>query len=260
MIDKTKKIVATIEARMTSSRLPGKVMMEYCNISNLEHIIRRLKTSKYLDEVVVATTNNRTDEPITNLCEKIGCKYYRGSEEDVLLRVLDAAKSVSADVIVEITGDCPVIDWRHVDLLIEKYFEIGCDYVSNTIERTFPRGFDTQVFSVGVLERVNCLTSSPVDHEHVSLYIYTNPDKFKLYNWKAEDFMNHPELGITLDTREDYELIKEIYERLYPINNDFSAEDVVKLLLSDKVLYNKAQDRDRKNPFKEQKDWEKLNE
>ena len=260
MLDKTKKIVATIEARMTSSRLPGKVMMEYCNISNLEHIINRLKRSKYLDDVVVATTGNIEDEPIIDLCKKIGCSYYRGSEDDVLLRVLEAAKSVNSNIIVEITGDCPVIDWRHVDFLIEKYFEIGCDYASNTIERTFPRGFDTQIFSVDVLERVNNLTSSPVDHEHVSLYIYTNPDKFELYNWKAEGLMNHPELGITLDNINDYNLISEIYERLYPVNNDFSAEDVVELLLSDKTLYDKAQDSKRKDPFKEQKEWEKTNE
>lgn len=251
-----KKVVATIEARMTSSRLPGKVLMEYCNISNLEHIVARLRRSKYIDEVVVATTVNDTDMPVVELCEKIGCQYYRGSEDDVLVRVLEAAKSVEADIIVEITGDCPVIDWRHIDYLIEKYLESNYDYISNTIERTFPRGFDTQVFSVSVLEKVKELTKSPVDREHVSLYIYTNPDKFKLCNWEAEGLMKHPELGITLDNNDDYELIKDIYERLYWKDNDFSAEDVVNLLLSDKSLYSRAQDRHRKDPLIEQKEWE----
>lgn len=253
------KKVATIEARMTSSRLPGKVMMEYCGKSNLEHIIERLKRSSLLDDVVVATTTNKEDDEIVKLCEKIGCSYYRGSEEDVLLRVLEAARSVKADIIVEITGDCPVVDWRYVDYLIEKYIETGCDYASNTIERTFPRGFDVQVFSVDTLEKVNTMTDSPVDHEHVSLYIYSNPDKFKLYNWSAEGSVNHPEIGVTLDNRNDYELISEIYERLYPKDQDFSSEDVVKLILSDKALYQKAQDRDRKDPLKEQREWEEKN-
>ena len=257
---KQKKVVATIEARMTSSRLPGKVLMEYCGIPNLEHIIRRLRRSEYIDEVVVATTTNDTDMPIVELCERIDCKYYRGSEEDVLARVLETAKSVDGDIIVEITGDCPVIDWRHVDYLVKQYLGSDYDYISNTIERTLPRGFDTQVFSVNVLERVEALTKSPVDREHVSLYIYTNPDKFKICNWVAEDVMKHPELGITLDNYDDYELIKDIYESLYWEDNDFSAEDVVNLLLSDNILYTRAQDRHRKDPFIEQKEWKTNNE
>lgn len=228
-----KKIVATIEARMTSSRLPGKVLMEFCGKSNLEHIVERLRRSHYIDEVVVATTTNEQDAPVVELCKKIGCEFYRGSEDDVLVRVLDAAKSVNADMIVEITGDCPVIDWRHADYLIEHFFDGSYDYASNVVERTFPRGFDTQVFPVEVLERVNQLTKDPTDHEHVSLYIYRHPEIFRLYNWKAPVEVNHPEMEITLDTKEDYELIKEIYEKLYPDNKDFSCEEVVHLLLKE---------------------------
>lgn len=245
-----KKICATIEARMTSSRLPGKVLMEYCGKANLQHIIERLKRSKYLDEVVVATTTNHQDNSIIELCEKINCKYYRGSEEDVLLRVLDSAKSVNADIIVEITGDCPVIDWRHVDKLIEMYFSGQYDYVSNIIERTFPRGFDTQVFSTDVLEEVNRLTKDPIDHEHVSIYIYTHTERFKLLNWSADEKMNHPELEITLDTKEDYEMIKIIYEKLYSINEDFSAYDVVDTLLSNPEISEIVKEIKRKNPLK----------
>lgn len=250
------KICATIEARMTSTRLPGKVLMDFCGKPNLQHIVERLKRSKYLDEVVVATTVNEEDDKIVELCEKIGCKYYRGSEEDVLLRVLDSAKSVDANYIVEITGDCPVIDWRHTDNLIEMFFSGEYDYVSNTIERSFPRGFDTQVFSVKVLEEVNETTQSPVDHEHVSIYIYTHPEKYKLLNWKADDKMNHPEFEITLDTREDYEFIKNIYEKLYHLNPDFSGEHVVELLLNNPKLTEILHNTHRKDPFKDQKKWE----
>lgn len=254
------KICATIEARMTSSRLPGKVLMDFCDKPNLQHIIERLKKSKYLDEVVVATTINKEDDAIVELCEKLRCKYYRGSEEDVLLRVLDAAKSVQAELIVEITGDCPVIDWRHVDHLIEMFFSGKYDYVSNTIERSFPRGFDTQVFPVSVLEEVNEITKSPVDHEHVSIYIYTHPEKYRLLNWRSEEKMRYPEFEITLDTKEDYEFIKNIYERLYPLNLDFSAEDVVKLLLDNIGLTNILKNTQRKDAFKEAREWEEKNE
>ncbi|MBP2033806.1 spore coat polysaccharide biosynthesis protein SpsF [Clostridium algifaecis] len=250
------KICATIEARMTSSRFPGKVLMDFCEKPDLQHIIERLKRSKYLDEVVVATTINREDDPIVELCEKIGCKYYRGSEDDVLLRVLQAAESVNSEYIVEITGDCPVIDWRHVDSLVEMFFSGEYDYASNTIKRTFPRGFDTQIFPLKVLEEVNHITKSPVDHEHVSIYIYTHPEKYKLLNWGANEEMNHPEFEITLDTKEDYEFIKQIYEILYKENVDFSADDVVKLLLNHPEMTKTLERTHRKDPFKQQKEWE----
>lgn len=255
-----KKICATIEARMTSSRLPGKVLMDYCGKSNLQHIIERLKRSKYIDEVVVATTVNEQDNPIIELCEDIGCKYYRGSEEDVLLRVLESAKSVNADIIVEITGDCPVIDWRHIDKLIGMFFSGEYDYAANILKRTFPRGFDTQVFPVEILEDVNRVSKNPVDHEHVSLYIYTHPERYRLMNWEAEEKMNHPEFEITLDTKEDYEFIKQIYEILYPKNSDFSAQDVVELLIKHPEMIKRLESTHRKDPFKEQKEWQEKHE
>ncbi|MFZ3132817.1 MAG: NTP transferase domain-containing protein, partial [Desulfosporosinus sp.] len=159
------KICATIEARMSSTRLPGKVLLDLVGKPVLQHIIERLSRSKYVDEVIVATTDNPCDDQIVALCHSIGCAYFRGSEDDVLLRVLDTARDVNADIIVEITGDCPVIDWRHVDHLIELFFSGKYDYAANIIERTFPRGFDTQVFPTAVLAEVNELTTNPIDHE-----------------------------------------------------------------------------------------------
>lgn len=248
-----KKVVATIEARMTSSRLPGKVLLDLAGKPSLQHIIERLKRSRYIDDVVVATTVNETDSPIVRLCELINCSYFRGSEEDVLLRVLDAAKSVNADIIVEITGDCPVIDHRHVDHLVELFFSDEYDYASNIIERSFPRGFDTQVFPVSVLEEVNRLTDSLTDHEHVSLYIYNHPDRFRLINWKADASLNYPEIEITLDMPADYQFICEIYNRLYLNNMDFSAEHVVKLLLENPSLMDIVREVRRKDPHEQMK-------
>ena len=225
-----KKIVATIEARMTSTRLPGKVLLPMAGEPNLKRLVDRLRRSAYVDEVVVATTTNAPDDAIAALAQSMGCKVWRGSEDDVLLRVLEAAQSVNADLIVEVTGDCPLIDWRHVDRLIERYTEGAYDYVSNILERTFPRGFDVQVFSVKTLEEVDRLTQDPVDRENVSIYIYRHPGRYKLGNWAAEGAMRRPELRVTLDTKEDYELLNAIFEKLLPRTPDFSAEDVVGLL------------------------------
>ncbi|OEH85489.1 hypothetical protein BHU72_05225 [Desulfuribacillus stibiiarsenatis] len=246
-----KKICATIEARMTSTRLPGKVMLDIAGKPVIQHIIERLRRSKYLDEIVVATTTNYEDDVLVKLCEEIGCKYYRGSENDVLLRVLQAAQSVSGDIIVEITGDCPFADWRHVDTLIAKFFSGDYDYVSNTIERTFPDGFDVQVFPTSVLNEVNTLTSCPVDHEHVSLFIYSNADRYKLLNWYAPSNLNYPDIEVTLDTKEDYKLISTIYEALYYKDQDFSADEVVEYLLQNPQLLKITETITRKNPYQE---------
>ncbi len=242
------KICATIEARMTSTRLPGKVLLDIVGKPALQHIIERLKNSRYIDEVVVATTINSTDDPIVMMCEGIGCRCFRGSEEDVLLRVLEAAKSVNADLVVEVTGDCPVIDWRHADHLIEMFFSEDYDYASNVVERTFPRGFDVQVFPVSVLDEVNSITDDPSDHEHVSIYIYSHPERYRLLNWRADESMFHPELEITLDTPEDYELIRVVYDRLYSANNGFSGYDVVELLLNNPEIAGIVQNVRRKHP------------
>lgn len=227
---KAEKIIATIEARMTSSRLPGKVLLPLASSPALQRIIERIRRSRYVDDVVVATTVNVEDGPIEDLCVKIGCRYHRGSKEDVLQRVLDAAHESKADLIVEITGDCPLIDHRHIDHSIELYYAGDHDYVSNAIERSFPDGFDVQVFPTRVLEIVNKLTDDPIDRVHVSYYIYTHPERFKFVNWRAEGETFWPGLGLTLDERDDYELLKIIYEKLMLINEDFSAEDVVSLL------------------------------
>lgn len=249
------KFVATIEARMTSSRLPGKVLMEYQGKTNLEHIVNRVSKSKYIDEIVVATTINDTDDPIVDLCKRIGCKYYRGSEDDVLLRVLDAAKSVEAQFIVEITGDAPLVDWRIIDKVIEEFNDAGVDYVANMLEKSYPMGFEVQVFSVDTLNQVNALTKSPVDHEHVSLYIYTHPEIFSIKNVTAEKALNYSELQFTLDTADDYKLISRIYDELYPLNRDFSAIEVIELVKSNDEVLNMAMAKTRKNPFEEQKKW-----
>lgn len=224
------KKIATIEARMTSTRLPGKVLMEACGKPMLELMIERVRRSKLLDDVVVATTTNRKDDKVVEMCDRIGCKYYRGSEYDVLLRVLEAAQSVGADVIVELTGDCPCVDWRHIDYLLDYYLAHDDDFVANNTNQTFPDGFDIRIFSTKALARVNDVTKDLKDHEHVSIYFPNNQDKYKCYNWCADREENRPEYEVTLDEKGDYELIKRIFEALYPKSPDFTCFDVIKFL------------------------------
>jgi spore coat polysaccharide biosynthesis protein SpsF len=224
------KIVATIEARMTSSRLPGKILRPILGKPTLELLIERLSRSKYIDTIVVATTVNSTDDVVEELAKKLAVGCYRGSEDDVLDRVLKAAQAYTADVIVEITGDCPLIDPTVIDQLIEIYLRDQYDYVSNTLRQTYPNGLDTQVFSRKTLEKVAELTQDPVDHEHVSLYIYEHPDQFTLFNLDSNFPKKYGKLRLTVDTIEDFEVIRSIYEELYPVNHSFSLNDVIGLL------------------------------
>lgn len=223
------KIVATIEARMTSSRLPGKVLMPIMGKPMLAYLIERLKRSR-VDEIVVATTDRPTDDLIEQMATNLGVGCFRGSEEDVLGRVLLAAKSVGADVIVEITGDCPLIDPDIVDQVLDVYLSQQVDYASNTLKRTYPRGLDVQVFSTNLLDEVNILTSDPIDHEHVSLYIYEHPEKYRLANLESGLSPAQANLRLTVDTIEDFSLIESVYNSLYLDNPNFSMGHVLAYL------------------------------
>lgn len=224
------KILSTIEARMASTRLPGKTMREIVGKPMLELLIERLKRTKRIDEIVVATTTEPEDKLIAELAERIGVKCFRGSSEDVLDRVLRAAKTYQGDIIVEMTGDCPLLDPVLVDRIINIYLENTYDYISNTIKRTYPRGLDTQVFSVNVLDEVSKLTNDPADRENVSLYIYEHPERYRVYNVEAPPEYRHPGYRWTVDSKEDFQFVKEVYENLYYKNPDFLTEDVMKLL------------------------------
>jgi len=196
-------------------------------------LVERIKKARYPDEVVVATTINKTDEPIVELCDEIGCKYFRGSEIDVLGRVLGAARSVKAAIIVEILGDCPLTDARHIDEIIEMFYSGDYDYAASS---GLPVGLGFQVFPVKVLAEVDKLSSDPIDRAHVSYYIYNHPERYRLFYRKAEGDMFWPDLRITLDEKADYLLIKNVFEELYSKNKNFSAVDVVRYLKNNPEL------------------------
>ena len=230
------KTVAIIEARMTSTRLPGKIMLPVLGKPTLELLIERLKRSKLLDKIVIATTKNSTDDIVEHLADRIGVGCFRGSEDDVLDRVLCAAHAYEADVIVEITGDSPLIDPNILDQVVRIYLKNNLDYVSNDLKVTYPHGMDVQVFSTAVLEKVARLTQDPIDHEHVSLYIYEHPEIFSLVNIESNLPEKYWNARLCLDTKEDFQLIKAIFELLYPKNPAFTLDDIVDLLETRKDL------------------------
>lgn len=224
---------------MTSSRLPGKVLKKISGKPVLQILIDRLSKSEYIDEVIIAATDRAEDDPIENLGRKLGIFTFRGSEDDVLGRVVGAVESVKGDIIVEITGDCPLIDPAVADSVIEKYLseDLKYDYVTNIgyvgdSIREIPIGMDVRVFSFHDLKEISEITSDPEDREHVSLYFFrTGKDKYKLLNidtpekWKRE---YNPRL--CLDTKEDFELIKKIYETLSATDENFTLEDILNYL------------------------------
>jgi spore coat polysaccharide biosynthesis protein SpsF len=226
------KFVATIEARMTSSRLPGKVLLPVRGKPMLGYLVERLRAVPSLDAIVLATTTNPTDDVLEGFARDWGIGCYRGSEEDVMLRVIGAADSAEADVIVEITGDCPIIDPQIVEQTIRMYKCNDADYVSNGHVRSYPDGMDTQVFRLETLKRSAALTHDALDHEHVTLHIRSHPELFRHVHLVAPPELHWPELGVTLDEQADYQLISRIIEHFGDTNPMFGCLDVVRLLRS----------------------------
>lgn len=223
------KIVATIEARMSASRLPGKMLLPLAGATMLERLVERLGWAKSLDGIVVATTVASADDVIASLCERERIAVHRGSVEDIASRILGAAPD--ADIIVQITGDCPLVDPAHVDRTVALLQDQKADYASNSLKGcTFPIGLDVRCFTRVALEKTLALTDDPVDRVHGSYFIYRRPDLFKLAGWDAPADMHWPELRLTVDEPADYEVVRRIYEALYPSDPAFTAQDVVALM------------------------------
>ena len=224
------KIVATIEARMTSTRLPGKVLLPAGGKPMLQHLVDRLRQVKSLQAIVLATTINRTDDCLEVFAQEQDIAYFRGSEEDVMSRVIGAADSVQADIVVEITGDCPIIDPLIVEQTIQMFRHNTCEYASNSLIRSYPDGMDTQVFALETLKRSAAMTNDPLDREHVTLHICTHPELFRQVTLIASPDLYWPELGLTLDEKEDYELLQNLIEYFGPSKPYFSCREVIELL------------------------------
>jgi len=224
------KVVAIIQARMGSTRLPGKVMKEILGRPVILWDLDRVSHSKLIDEIVVAIPYGKENDVIVDTIENYNDKIIisRGSEDDVLDRYYQAAVKTNADVVVRITSDCPLIDPVVMDHVIEQFLNSDCDYCSNSLTRTYPRGLDTEVFSFKVLEEAWNKAETGYEREHVTPYIIENPDKFKLLNVENNIDLSHQRW--TLDTKEDFEFIDAVYQRIYPKKQVFLMDDVLELL------------------------------
>jgi spore coat polysaccharide biosynthesis protein SpsF len=225
-----KNTVAIVQARMTSTRLPGKVLMDISGRSMLWHVINRLKFSKELDDIILATPDTTENDILEGFAKENNFHYFRGSENDVLARYYGTAKKFKIDVIVRTTSDCPLIDPEVIDLVIEKHLNSNVAYTSNTLKRTFPRGLDVEVFNFDILEQIYKKAKKNYQREHVTPYIYEHPEIFKIQNIEIKKKLREPELRLTVDTKEDLELIREIYKYLYKPGKIFYAEEIINLL------------------------------
>ena len=225
------KIGAVIQARTSSTRFPKKVLkpLPYGgDVCVLQQDIRRVKKSQLLDEVIIATTTNPEDDEIVEVAVKEDTPYFRGSLDNVLERYYGAAVEYNLDVIVRITSDCPCVDWTVIDDIIQSHLDSGADYTSNTLQESFPRGIDCEVFNFDVLKEAFENAAEKYEKEHVTPYIYkTNPDKFKLNDFVSSK--NCSDIRITLDTPQDYALLCVIYDNLYENNNFFTLNDILDL-------------------------------
>ncbi|MHB1126205.1 MAG: cytidylyltransferase domain-containing protein [Bacillota bacterium] len=222
-------ILAILQARVSSTRLPGKVLKPILGMPMLLRQIERLKRASRIDRLLVATSTEASDNAVQELMEMegtVGC--FRGHLEDVLDRFYSAAKIFSPQHVVRLTGDCPLADPEVIDKVIAFHLERGYDCSSNTLEPTFPDGLDVEVFRFKCLERAWREARLPSQREHVTPYIYQHPEKYKIGYYKNP--VNLSYMRWTVDEPEDFDLVNRIYEALYPANPGFTTGDILSYL------------------------------
>jgi spore coat polysaccharide biosynthesis protein SpsF len=225
-----RRICVILQARITSTRLAAKVLMEICNDPIIHHVIERLKHCKRIDDIILAIPDTNPNDVLEEYAEKIGCHYVRGSENDVLSRYYQAAKQFNVTDIVRVTADCPLIDPRLVDFMIEYYLTEKVDYAAIDVDKYYPRGLDAEIFSFETLKKIDREARQTYEREHVTPYIYGHPELFKIKFLEAEKKLTRPEIRLTVDKQEDFNLVKEIFENLYDKDRMFYAGDVIDFL------------------------------
>jgi spore coat polysaccharide biosynthesis protein SpsF len=217
--------LAILQARMSSRRLPGKVLAPILGRPMLALQIERLNRCKSFDRLIVATSNQPDDEPVAALAEDCGVDVHRGALDDVLDRFYGAALPHAPTRVVRLTGDCPLADWTLVDRLVAFAINGGYDLATNAIRRTFPKGLDAEVVTFESLETAWREATAPDDREHVLEYLYKRPERFRLGSYEGESDLSS--LRWTVDEAADLTLVTRIYEALYPVNPAFSTADIV---------------------------------
>ncbi|MGE0392421.1 MAG: NTP transferase domain-containing protein [Vicinamibacterales bacterium] len=218
---------------MASTRLPGKVLADIHGQPAIARLVARLRRARLVDDIVLATTSGATDDPLVEWAERAGVAVFRGSEHDVLRRVTDAQRAMRSDVVVEVTGDCPLLDPDVIDLGVEQFLRNDCDVVTNVARPAFPQGVDVQVFRRESLERVERDVADPAVREHVSLYFYEHPDEFRVLHMQAPEGYHAPERRFQLDFSEDLAFIRAVYGAFASrADGVFGTPEVLALLAS----------------------------
>jgi len=243
------KVFCFLQARMNSERFPGKIMKEIFGIPIIGHILNSLSYSKNIDEIIVTTTTNSSDDILVNYLKKYKWKYFRGDENDVLLRYVNTLNKFPADYVVRITADNPLTDPEIVDSVIEQAIITNSDYSSNHLIKSFPLGYVVEVISSKTLLNIEQLAHNPEDREHVTWHVYQNRDKFKTSNFLSPTNLSHPNWRLTVDTKEDFQLIEKIFGKLYKKNGFIKYSNVVNLLLENPDLFLINRKIKQKNPY-----------
>jgi spore coat polysaccharide biosynthesis protein SpsF len=217
-------ILGILQARMSSSRFPGKVLQPILGVPMLARQLERVRRAKNIDKLVVATSTDSSDDVLEKFCQENGTACARGSLDDVLDRFYQAALPYAPEQVVRLTGDCPLADPEIVDRIIAFHLEGEYDYTSNTLEPTFPDGLDAEVLQFAALERAWREAILPSEREHVTLFVYRRPREFRLGSYKCSNDRSH--LRWTVDRPEDLCVVREIYSALYPVNPCFDADEV----------------------------------
>jgi glutamate-1-semialdehyde 2,1-aminomutase len=231
------KVVAIVQARMDSTRYPNKVMRKICGTPMIGILLERLRRAKNIEQIILATSKNLSNNSLADFVNALGYVVYKGSEADVLDRYYNAAKDTNADVVVRVTGDCPLIDPALVDAVIEKFMNTNVDYVTNASPPTYPDGLDTEVFSFRALETAWGQAKTPGEREHVTSYIRES-GLFKVISEKNNE--DQSSLRWTVDEPADFEVICNIFEHFSP-RTDFSWKDVLKLQQESPALFSNNQ-------------------
>lgn len=224
--------VAIIQARMGSSRLPGKVLLPLDCGYVLTHDVRRVRAGDAIGEVVIATSTETADDIIEWFGAEHGFPVHRGSEENVQQRMFDAAKAHDADIVVRITADCPLIDPGTIDKVVSRVRDGDAEYASNTIRRTFPRGLDVEAFTYHSFKRVVRAANTQLEREHVTPYYAENPEEFDITHVTSDEvfdedrYIDRSDLRLTLDEADDYRLLKRIYDEI-GYNDIISIRDAI---------------------------------
>lgn len=220
--------LAIVQARMSSTRFPGKVLADLQGAPMIIRQLERIQRASSLDQVVVATTTDPSDDPLVAILEQANIPYVRGDLDDVLSRFIKVIDEFDPEVVVRLTADCPLTSPTVIDEVVNAFLNSEADYVSNTMTPTYPDGLDVEVVRPEALRFVNATTNDQPEREHVTLGVYRRPEKFRIENVANDADLSS--LRWTVDTPEDFTFVKNVYSGLFPMNQEFEMADVLDYL------------------------------